>query len=105
VTIISFQEQFRGWMSFLNRARTSEDILKAYSRLEAVFRYYCNSNPLPFEPEAQTHFVDLRRQKVGIGTLDLRIASIALAMGSTVLTRNLRDFRKVPGLVVEDWTQ
>jgi len=104
-TIISFEEQFRGWMSFLNRSRSSDEVLKAYSRLGAVLRYYCDSNLLPFEAQAQVYFADLRRQRVQIGTLDLRIASIALATHSTLLSRNLRDFRKVPGLVVEDWTQ
>ena len=29
----------------------------------------------------------------------------ALAIGGTLLSRNLRDFRRVPGLVVEDWTR
>lgn len=105
VSIISLQEQIRGWMAFLNRARFSEDVIKAYSRLEGVFRYYYDSNFLPFGPEAQTHFIDLRRQRIKIGTLDLRIASSALATSSTLLSRNLRDFRTVPGLVVEDWTQ
>ncbi len=36
--------------------------------------------------------------------MDLRIASVALASHSTLLTLNLRDFRQVPGLAVEDWT-
>ena len=36
--------------------------------------------------------------------LDLRIASIAIVTNSTLLSRNLRDFRRVPGLTAEDWT-
>jgi tRNA(fMet)-specific endonuclease VapC len=50
-------------------------------------------------------FETLRRQRVRIGTVDLRIASIALARGFTVLTRNLVDFERVPGLAAEDWTR
>jgi predicted nucleic acid-binding protein len=36
--------------------------------------------------------------------MDLRIASIALTTGATLLSRNLRHFRRVPGLASEDWT-
>jgi predicted nucleic acid-binding protein len=36
--------------------------------------------------------------------MDLRIASVALVSNATLLTRNLRDFRHVPDLAVEDWT-
>ena len=38
-----------------------------------------------------------------IGTQDLRIASVALSIDAVVLSRNLRDFRQVPGLRVENW--
>ena len=35
--------------------------------------------------------------------MDLKIASIALANDSTLLTRNTNDFQRVPGLRIEDW--
>jgi tRNA(fMet)-specific endonuclease VapC len=36
--------------------------------------------------------------------MDLKIAAIVRARGATLLSRNLVDFRKVPGLKVADWT-
>jgi tRNA(fMet)-specific endonuclease VapC len=36
--------------------------------------------------------------------MDLRIASIAISRGLVLLTRNARDFSKIPELVIEDWT-
>jgi tRNA(fMet)-specific endonuclease VapC len=59
---------------------------------------------LPFDSNASLTFDGLVVQRVRIATMDLRIASIALSQGLTVLTRNARDFGKVPGLVTDDWT-
>jgi tRNA(fMet)-specific endonuclease VapC len=42
--------------------------------------------------------------KIGIGTMDLCIASIVLVHNATLITMNHRDYEKVPGLRVEDWT-
>jgi tRNA(fMet)-specific endonuclease VapC len=39
-----------------------------------------------------------------IGPLDLLIAGHALALGATIVTHNTREFVRVPGLVVEDWS-
>ena len=50
-------------------------------------------------------FAELRPQCPRVQALDLRIASIALTTGAVVLSRNVRDFRRVPGLTVEDWTE
>ena len=35
--------------------------------------------------------------------MDLKIAATALVHGALLLSANLRDFRQVPGLMVEDW--
>ena len=46
----------------------------------------------------------LRKSKLNVGPMDLRIAAIALEEGGIVVTRNVRDFGRVPNLAVEDWT-
>lgn len=59
---------------------------------------------IDFDSLAATEFSNLLSQRIRLGAMDLRIAAIALARGLTILSRNLRDFRKVPNLLVEDWT-
>lgn len=101
---ISYEEQIRGWMSVIAQARTVEQQIPFYRELERLLRFYCITPLLPFDEKAATHFARLRQARVRIGTMDLKIAAIALANNATVLTRNLADFGKVPGLNVEDWS-
>jgi tRNA(fMet)-specific endonuclease VapC len=61
-------------------------------------------NVISYSDEAQSQFAELKPQCPRLKTMDLRVASIALVTESTLLSRNLRDFRQVPALVVEDWT-
>ena len=60
---------------------------------------------MPFEQSALDRFDALKRQKVRVGTMDLRIAAIALAGDLTLVTANTSDFAQVPGLRLEDWTR
>lgn len=103
-SMVSFHEQVQGWLAYLNRARKPEQVTLAYAKLEAIWRWFLKMNVLSFSEEAQTRFALLRRECPRLQTLDLRIASVALTTSSTLLSRNLRDFRRVPGLAVEDWT-
>lgn len=45
----------------------------------------------------------LKRRGAPIGPFDLLIAGQALARNLTLVTNNMREFRRVPGLSVEDW--
>jgi tRNA(fMet)-specific endonuclease VapC len=103
-SIVSFHEQVLGWQAYLSRARKPEQVVLAYAKLEALWRSFLKMNVLSFTAEAQARYETLRRQCPRLQTMDLRIAGIALVTNSTLLSRNLRDFRRVPGLVVEDWT-
>ena len=58
---------------------------------------------LSFTEETIDRFETLRSQKLGVRANDLRIAAIALVNGATVVTRNVADFGRVPGLLVENW--
>ena len=103
-TIITFEEQMRGWMSYLARARTLTHQVAAYAKLKGVLDRYLKITVLDFDEAAAAEFARLQRLRLRIGTMDLKIAAIALAHDATVLTRNLKDFGRVPALRVEDWT-
>jgi tRNA(fMet)-specific endonuclease VapC len=64
---------------------------------------------LPFDVPAGRRYgevrAELERRGTPIGDADLRIASIALARNLAVVTGNVRHFRKVPGLAVENWLE
>lgn len=100
-SIVSFHEQILGWNAFLARSANQTGVVKGYSRLERILSDFAQA---PFDEAASDIFDDLRKQRVRIGTMDLRIAAIALANGRTLLTRNAVDFAKVPNLSYEDWT-
>ena len=105
VSVVSYHEHMQGWLALLNRARSPAQIILAYNKLEELGRQFFEMNIFSFSPEAQDRFGELRRQRIRIGTMDLRIASIALVEGATVLTANVTDFEQVPGLITEDWTR
>ena len=103
-TIITFEEQTRGWLAFQARTRTLQQQVNAYRKLEHHLDIYLKIQVLEFDAGAAAEFERLKRLRVRIGAMDLKIAAITLAHDATVLTRNIKDFSRVPGLRVEDWT-
>lgn len=103
-TIISAEEQFRGWLAQIHRIRDPHQQVVAYERLQRRIEFFAAWQVLPWTDGAADILVDLRRQGIRIGTMDLKIAAIVLSHRATLLSRNLVDFAQVPALKVEDWT-
>ncbi len=60
---------------------------------------------LPFTGEAATRYRDFRKQKIRVGSMDLKIGAIVIGHDATLWTRNVKHFGQIPGLKVEDWTK
>jgi tRNA(fMet)-specific endonuclease VapC len=104
VSIVTFEEQATGCHALIKRARSRQELLRGYEILMDVLADFRSSPVLPFAAAEAATFDQIRRGGVRIGTMDLRIAATALANGLTLLTRNAKDFARVPGLAFEDWT-
>jgi tRNA(fMet)-specific endonuclease VapC len=102
--VVSFHEQVLGAHTFVSQARTTADVIRGYTLLLEILQGFLAAPVLPFDTAAAAVFDGLRAQRVRVATMDLRIAAIALSRSLVLLSRNLSDFSKVPGLVTEDWT-
>jgi tRNA(fMet)-specific endonuclease VapC len=105
VTIISRIEVLRGRFDGVLKAADADQLLAAQARLADAERRLAELPVIPFDAAAAAAFDRLRadRKLRKIGRADLLIASIALARRATLVTRNLRHFRPVPGLALENW--
>ena len=104
VTIITVTEQIQGRLAVIHQARSEVEVAAGDQRLQETMTFYASIRVLPYDAEAQAQFAQLRRQRVRIGTQDLRIAAITLSRQATLVTRHTRDFAKVPALNIVDWS-
>lgn len=102
-TIISVEEQMRGWMAAINRVRDFQQQLEAYERLHELIDILCDWTVVPADDDSVVEFNRLKSRR--IRTQDLKIAAIALSHDAILLSANLIDFEKVPGLRVENWLE
>ncbi len=90
-------------MAKINQAKDVVKQVPYYERFVGLVAFFSRWQILPFDDRAAAEFMGLRKQRVRIGAMDLKIASVALVRGAKLLSANLRDFRQVPGLDVENW--
>ena len=102
-TIVSVEEVLRGWLAVIHRLREVHRQLPAYARLGQLFDVLCDWDIVPFDAKAAEQYGTLRRQRIRIGAMDLKIASIALVNDALLVTANARDFALIAGLRFENW--
>ena len=101
--IVAVEETVQGWLALIKRNDAGRDQIVPYGWLQRSVEALSKLDILPFDEEAAHVFHRLRDARIRVGTMDLKIAAICIAHEAMLLTRNLADFEKIPGLRVENW--
>lgn len=84
------------------RSTRSEQVRKQLEGIQQVIPVLLPESPLICSYHAE-HAARLRAAGTPIGGNDLWIAAHALALGATLVTHNMREFRRIRGLKLDDW--
>ena len=105
ITIVTEEEKVKGRLATINGLSGMERIDRlavAYRTFQTTLDDLKNFAILPFSDTACDRYRELLQQKIRVGSHDLRIAAITLSVDGILITRNRRDFERVPGLKFED---
>jgi tRNA(fMet)-specific endonuclease VapC len=104
ISVMTVDEQLTGWYTLTRRARRPVEIAQAYAHLADAVVRLARWRILLYTESAIARVAQLKALRLSVGLMDLRIAAIALEHGAIVVTRNRRDFSRIPGLSIEDWS-
>lgn len=106
IPVIVIEEILRGRLNIIRQAEAgmaNVSITRAYELFEETFSDFRRRQILSHTPQAEALYQQWRQQGVRSATHDLRIAAISVAHTAKLISRNRRDFERVPGLLVEFW--
>ncbi len=104
ITVISAEELIRGRLAQIHRATTPEKRVQAYHWFHRTLIWLNNFKIMEYDLQAEKYFRTFQKEKIRTGSHDLKIAAIAVSRNATVVTRNIRDFERIPALQIEDWS-
>lgn len=105
ISVLTVEEQLSGWYKELRRAKKPHALAAVYERMANTVRFYAFLPIHAFSEPAIARYEQLKRLKLKVGKTDLRIGAVALERNAVVVTRNVRDFQRIPGLQIEDWSK
>lgn len=104
IAAVSAKELIDGRAAAIHQVNTPERLAESWANYANTVTFLSRFPIVPLSGAAILRFQTLMKMKLGVGGNDLRIASTALEAGATAVTRNVRDFSRVPGLLIEDWS-
>jgi tRNA(fMet)-specific endonuclease VapC len=104
ITVISVEELIRGRLAQIRKANQPQERIYSYYWFNKTIDFLQNFRVLDYAAQAEYCFQSLLAQKIRVGTQDLKIAAIALSQRARLITRNRKDFERIPGLALEDWS-
>lgn len=104
VSVITVEEMIRGRLAVLAKRKEGERRVHAYAKFMETVLFFSKILVIQFDMACEQRYQALRAMRIRVGSQDLRIAAVALVHNLILVTRNRRDFERVPGLTLEDWT-
>jgi tRNA(fMet)-specific endonuclease VapC len=104
ISAVTVEEYLRGRLAALARHTAGPLRVLAYARLVESLQLFQQFPLVPFDAACEAQYQQLRRLRLRVGSQDLRIAAIALVHALILVTRNQRDFARIPGLTLDDWS-
>jgi tRNA(fMet)-specific endonuclease VapC len=101
-----FEEVIRGRLNAIRQAesgRVKMTVAAAYEMLRETAENLRRYGLLPFDAQGETLTADWTKQRIKVGTMDMRIGASCIIGNATLVSRNRRDFDRLPGLRVEYW--
>jgi tRNA(fMet)-specific endonuclease VapC len=106
ISIVVVEEIVRARLNAIRQAEAGNlriTVPRAYDLFERSLQELRHFTVLPFTSDAESIFDEFRSRRIRVATHDLRIAAISIAHRVKLISRNRRDFDRVPGLDVEYW--
>lgn len=100
-TVVNVEEQMRGWLATIARERQVRRQIPPYRELARLFTFFSGFHIALLDEAAADRFQTFGA--IRIGTMDKKVAAIALANDALLLTANRQDFEQVPGLRFQNW--
>lgn len=100
---VALEESLRGLFALIHRYTDVERQVWGYQKMRQLFSLVKTIEVIPFDIDVANLVKELQSQKLRVGTQDLKIAAIGLTHIALLLSNNLKDFKRIPGLRVESW--